>query len=153
MADDAKLTYHFDLDPVKARRNLADHKVSFRLATTVFRDALALTVFDEEHSENEERWATFGQGAHRGCAGNQGLRRHTALAVKGKGEAMKQRYDFSKGERGKFYRPNAVFKLPVYLDEEVQNYLATTAERKGIELSELVNDLLKKEIDIIETVK
>jgi len=71
----------------------------------------------------------------------------------GVGEAMKQRYDFSKGERGRFYRPNAVFKLAVYLDEEVQNYLATTAERKGIELSELVNDLLKKEIDIIETVK
>jgi len=62
MANDAKLTYHFDWDPVKARRNLADHQVSFRLATTVFRDALALTVFDEEHSENEERWATFGQG-------------------------------------------------------------------------------------------
>ena len=66
---------------------------------------------------------------------------------------MKKRYDFSKGERGKFYRPNAVFKLPVYLDEDVQNYLAATAERKGVELSELVNELLKKEIDIIETVK
>ncbi len=66
---------------------------------------------------------------------------------------MKQRYDFSKGERGKFYRPNAVFKLPVYLDEDVQNYLATKAESKGVELSDLVNELLKKEIDIIETVK
>ena len=66
---------------------------------------------------------------------------------------MKQRYDFSKGERGKFYRPNAVFKLPVYLDEDVQNYLATKAESKGIELSDLVNELLKKEIEIIETVK
>jgi hypothetical protein len=66
---------------------------------------------------------------------------------------MKQRYDFSKGERGKFYRPNAVFKLPVYLDEDVQNYLATKAESKGIELSDLVNELLKKEIDIIKTVK
>ena len=53
--------YHFDWDPVKARGNLADHKVSFQLATTVFRDPLAITVYDEEHSEDEERWATLGQ--------------------------------------------------------------------------------------------
>ena len=30
-------------------------------ATTVFRDPLAVTVYDEEHSESEERWATIGQ--------------------------------------------------------------------------------------------
>jgi uncharacterized DUF497 family protein len=35
--------------------------VSFRLASTVLRDPLALSVYDEEHSENEERWATLGQ--------------------------------------------------------------------------------------------
>ncbi len=62
MAENAKLTYHFDWDPVKARSNLADHKISFRLATTVFRDPLAVTIFDEDHSESEERWATLGQG-------------------------------------------------------------------------------------------
>lgn len=66
---------------------------------------------------------------------------------------MKEHYDFDKGERGKFYRKDAVFKFPIYLDEGVQNYLATKAEGKGIELSDLVNDLLKKEIAIIETVK
>ena len=36
---------------------------------------------------------------------------------------MKSHYDFSKGERGKFCQPNAVFRRPVYLDEQVQNYL------------------------------
>ena len=61
MAEQPKLTYHFDWDPLKARSNLADHKVSFQLATTVFRDALALTVYDEEHSEDDERWATLGE--------------------------------------------------------------------------------------------
>jgi hypothetical protein len=66
---------------------------------------------------------------------------------------MKPEYDFSKGERGKFYKPGAVFRLPVYLDQAVQSYLAARAESKGVELSDLVNDLLKKEIDIIETVK
>lgn len=63
---------------------------------------------------------------------------------------MKQRYDFSKGERGKFYKPDAVFKLPVYLDEAVEDYLAKKAEAKGVELSDLVNDLLKKDIALIE---
>jgi hypothetical protein len=66
---------------------------------------------------------------------------------------MKREYDFSKGERGKFYKPGAAFKLPVYLDESVQAWLAAHAERKGIELSDLVNDLLKREIEIIETIK
>jgi uncharacterized DUF497 family protein len=61
MAEQPKPRYHFDWDPFKARGNLADHKVSFQLATTVFRDPLALTVYDEEHSEDEERWATLGQ--------------------------------------------------------------------------------------------
>lgn len=63
---------------------------------------------------------------------------------------MKQRYDFSEGERGKFYKPNAVFRLPVYLDEKVERYLAAKAEAKGVELSELVNELLKKDIELIE---
>lgn len=66
---------------------------------------------------------------------------------------MKEEYDFSKGERGKFYKAGATFKLPVYLDETVQSYLAAKAQSKGVELSDLVNELLKKEIDIIETVK
>ncbi len=64
---------------------------------------------------------------------------------------MKERYDFSKGERGKFYQPDAVFKLPVYLDEEVEDYLAKRAEAKGMDLSDLVNELLKKDIELIET--
>ncbi len=66
---------------------------------------------------------------------------------------MKERYDFSKGERGKFYRPGAVIRLPVYLDETVEGCLAKRAEAKGVELSDLVNDLLRKEIEIIEAVK
>jgi hypothetical protein len=31
--------------------------------------------------------------------------------------------DFSGGVRGKFYDANAVFQLPVYLDEQLQGYL------------------------------
>ncbi len=66
---------------------------------------------------------------------------------------MKREYDFSKGQRGKFHRAGAIFRLPVYLDEEVQSYLAAKAESKGVDLSALVNELLKKEIEIIEAAK
>jgi hypothetical protein len=64
---------------------------------------------------------------------------------------MKSHYDFSKGERGKFYRPDAVFRVPVYLDEKVQSYLVARSEAKGVELSDLVNEMLRREIDLIET--
>lgn len=65
---------------------------------------------------------------------------------------MKQQYDFSKGVRGQFSNPNALFKLPVYLDEQVQGYLSAKAESKKIDLSDLVNDLLRREIEIIQAV-
>lgn len=66
---------------------------------------------------------------------------------------MKDHYDFSKGVRGKFFNPDAVFKLPVYLDENVQSYLTARADAKGIDLSDLVNQLLKKDIELIEAGK
>jgi hypothetical protein len=61
--------------------------------------------------------------------------------------------DFSGGTRGKFHRPNARLNLPVYLDADVQTYLAALAARKGVALSDLANDLLKKDIAILEAAK
>lgn len=66
---------------------------------------------------------------------------------------MREEYDFSKGERGKFYNPGAKKNLPVYLDAEVLDYFAAKAKAKGVELNAMVNDLLKKDIALIEGVK
>jgi hypothetical protein len=66
---------------------------------------------------------------------------------------MRPEYDFSKGERGKFFRPDAEIRLPVYLDSDVQKYLAALAVHKGVPMGEIVNALLKQEIQIIESVK
>lgn len=66
---------------------------------------------------------------------------------------MKPEYDFSKGERGKFFRRGAELRLPIYLEADIQTYLTEHAARKGMPLSEMVNDLLKQEIQIIESVK
>jgi uncharacterized DUF497 family protein len=53
--------YNFEWDPSKARSNQFKHGVSFQQASQVFRDPMALTLFDEEHSLDEERWTTLGQ--------------------------------------------------------------------------------------------
>jgi hypothetical protein len=60
-------------------------------------------------------------------------------------------YDFRKGERGKFHRPGAVLRLPVYLDQAIQERLVAIAVRKGITLDQLVGDLLAKQLEIAET--
>ena len=44
---------------------------------------------------------------------------------------MRQEYDFSKGERGRFYHESAKLNLPVYLEEDVRRYLDERAESNG----------------------
>jgi hypothetical protein len=61
--------------------------------------------------------------------------------------------DFSKGTRGKFFHPDTKLNLPVYLDDKVQSRLAALASAKGVDFSALVNDLLKKDIELIEMVR
>jgi hypothetical protein len=66
---------------------------------------------------------------------------------------MKREYDFSQGERGKFYRPDAEFNLPIYLDKDVLTFLSEKAKSKGVEVSQLINDILRKDIDLFEALE
>jgi hypothetical protein len=63
---------------------------------------------------------------------------------------MPAEIDFSGGARGKFHQPNARLNLPVYLEADVQARLAAIASKRGVTLSEVANDLLKKEIAGLE---
>jgi uncharacterized DUF497 family protein len=56
-----RFVYRFAWDPEKAAANRGKHGVTFEQAATVFRDPLALSLYDEEHSEIEERWLTLGE--------------------------------------------------------------------------------------------
>lgn len=56
--------YHFEWDPVKARKNRRKHGVSFGLASEVFQDPLLLSMPDDEHSETEERWVSIGHAGN-----------------------------------------------------------------------------------------
>lgn len=66
---------------------------------------------------------------------------------------MTDEYDFSKGERGKFHRPDAELHIPVYLDEDVADFLRKVAERKGVEVDSIVNEWLRRSIRSVESAK
>ncbi len=53
----------FGWDPKKADANKRKHRVTFQEGTTVFGDPLAITFADPDHSEDEERYITFGISA------------------------------------------------------------------------------------------
>jgi cytidylate kinase len=63
---------------------------------------------------------------------------------------MRRNYDFSRGVRGKFYRENAKLRLPIYLDAKLQKQLEELAQKNGKDVSELVHQLLKREVQLIE---
>ncbi len=50
----------FEWDPSKARANLRRHGVSFHEAATVLRDPFGITIYDPDHSEDEDRYITIG---------------------------------------------------------------------------------------------
>lgn len=54
------MDYNFDWNPAKEKQNVRKHRLNFRLASTVFRDPYQLTIYDEEHSQDEDRWITIG---------------------------------------------------------------------------------------------
>lgn len=62
---------------------------------------------------------------------------------------MRDEYDFSKAERGRFYRADAEFIPPVHLEPDVLAVLAAQAQARGVTLSEIVNEILKKDIERI----
>lgn len=63
---------------------------------------------------------------------------------------MPSEIDFSKGIRGKFSHSAVKLNLPVYLDDQVQFRLAALANAKGKDFSSFVNELLRKDIELIE---
>ncbi len=65
---------------------------------------------------------------------------------------MKKEYDFSKGERGKFYAKDAVFELPIYLEPDIAEIIQQYANKKKIGVSQLVNEWLRSNVAVIQSV-
>ncbi|MEI6169041.1 MAG: hypothetical protein WCS52_17815 [bacterium] len=66
---------------------------------------------------------------------------------------MKKGYDFSKGVREKFFRPDAKMNLPVYLDSDVLSFVEKIASSRRSDISAVVNRLLKSDMQLIEAAK
>jgi hypothetical protein len=66
---------------------------------------------------------------------------------------MKKEYDFSKGERGKFYRSNIRLSLPVYLDDDIAILVQQTAESKKVDIQTVVNQFLRNNKELLPTIQ
>ena len=63
---------------------------------------------------------------------------------------MKEEYDFTGAEQGKFYRSLNELDIPIYLDKEVKEFFIKKLHSNGkqFSLNEVINSLLKKDIEI-----
>jgi hypothetical protein len=59
------MPYRFAWDRRRADANLRKHGISFDEASTVFDDPSFITVVDDEHSVDEERYITIGVSSQR----------------------------------------------------------------------------------------
>ena len=66
---------------------------------------------------------------------------------------MKNEYDFSQGERGKFYHSDAKFNLPIYLEPEISDFIQKLATIKQTDMNHIVNSLLKSNKALIENLQ
>ena len=66
---------------------------------------------------------------------------------------MKKKYDFSKGEQGKFYSPDVILKLPIYLDDDLVGFIEEYAKEKKADLQTVVNDILRHNKEMLQALK
>jgi cytidylate kinase len=63
---------------------------------------------------------------------------------------MRREYNFSKAVRGRFYRKGAELRLPIYLEPKLQSKLERIARKKGKDVTQMVNQLLRKDVEFLE---
>jgi len=63
---------------------------------------------------------------------------------------MKPQYDFSTAKRGRFYRKGATLRLPIYLGAKLQDQVESRATRTGRDIGDVVNQIVKNEIRLID---
>ena len=73
---------------------------------------------------------------------------------RGGNTSMPPEIDFSKGARGVHHIPSgARVRMPASIEKSVWEYFAGRAERRGVDLSELLTEVLKRGIEINEALK
>jgi len=124
------MQFEFEWDPAKAETNRRKHGVTFEQAMAeLATDRVAIRIIS--------------------AVGRPGAR----SAPMRMDDPMKNEYDFSSAARGKFFRKGARLMPPVHLEPDVLDHLAGLASARGVSLNELVNTLLREDIQRIETAK
>lgn len=149
----------FEWHDEKAARNYEKHGISFEKATGIFDDPVAITIDDPKHSIDERRYITIGttffdevlivihtfrngririisaRRANRAERRNIMSKDIDRINDKAKeDDDMLPEYDFSKGERGKFYQGRGPLVIRVSIDPDVAEHYSTTTD---------VNDALR----------
>src|SRR5690606_31592348 len=152
--------------------NQRRHGIEFETAAAVFSDPLSITIYDSGHSEIGERWITIGAMepdamvvvSHtfrelnptvmqvRIISARNATRRERWQYENGQFSVheetpMEDEYDFSRGERGRFYSRGAVFEMPIYLKPQVLAFFSARAKEERIGVGDLLNRVLEKDIE------
>ncbi len=61
---------------------------------------------------------------------------------------MRKEYDFSKAEKGKFYRPPDELEIPIYLNKKVKKNYLTLSRNRNMDINKIINSILEKEMEI-----
>ena len=63
---------------------------------------------------------------------------------------MKEEYDFTDAEQGKFYRPIEELDIPIYLDREIREFFLQNIRNTDVDfsLTKIINSLIKHNIEI-----
>ena len=61
---------------------------------------------------------------------------------------MKDEYDFTDAQQGKFYRPIEKLDIPIYLDNDIKEFFLKKIKDKNFSLNETINSLIKQDIEI-----
>ena len=160
----------FEWDEAKNGSNIQKHGVSFEEARTVFDDPLHISKLDCRFSYFEERWITIGTTVNGKLLvvaniffdenGEEIIRIISARKASVKERSflsdiddrkkyddyeMEEEYDFSRGVRGRFYKPK---KIPttLRLDDDILMYFKKKASEEKVPYQTLINAFLRKEL-------
>lgn len=65
---------------------------------------------------------------------------------------MADEYDFSGGQRGRFYSGGAVLLAPIHVEPDVLESLTSRAAAEGVPVNELASRLLRRELKKVDPV-
>jgi uncharacterized DUF497 family protein len=172
--------HEFDWDEDKAKLNLRKHGVSFAIAACVFDDPAYQTLHDSLHSDDEDRWTTYGrvltgrllsvshtiQDLPDGRTFVRLISARTAnsrerLTYESGGNMIREAEDlpFGGNDPRQVFRgghrsfDEGVWRMSIFLDKDLLMYFIKLAAKGTEGPTAVINGVLRREIDRLEKEK